>query len=281
MSALDDAMLSGEEPVQTPAETPEVIDKNSALDESMFGTPAPVEPEPTPEPEPEVQAEPEVPAEPEKPVQTPEENAKFAEQRRQKQIEDRAEQLAQERLKQAPEFQVAQKLSEIYGRPVSEILEGLEQARLERLAEQQQVSVESLQAQEATNRDIETAQAKLVQTQFEMWKMRVNSEATAIQQQYPSLTPDEVEAAKAYMLETLGNPDLPLDQAVNALYGTKIREAEREAMKQELLAELGNRKPSPIPPQGGKPAPASVLTDDEKYVARKMGLTEADYLRYK
>lgn len=217
----------------------------------------------------------------EKKVQTPDENAKFAEQRRQQQLEQRVQQEL-ERLKQeAPEFKMAQTLSQMYGKPVDQIFAELQQAALQKQAQEQGVPVEVLkQIQDTTSRSAQLEQ-QLNQMRFDSWKNRVDSEATTLQSKYPMLSQDDMNQSQEYLLDTLRNPDFPLERAVFALHGEKIATGLREIAKQEALAEISGRGKSPLPPQGGKPSPTDTLTEQERYAAQAMGVSEEDYLKYK
>lgn len=249
----------------------------------------PNEPEASPEPdvtEPEADSEPE--PTPERKVQTPEENARFAEERRQRQAEERAA-AALEKLKQEdPAFQTAKLLEELYGAPITQIQAQLQQERVKQMAAQQGISVEAAQTieneKEAVRRAKEEAaqaQHEVTQLQFEKWTSRVEQEGIQLRKQYPVLTEQDIFEATNYMLNTLQNPNLPLDQVVHAVHGTKLTEAIKQQAKNEALAEISGRKQTPIPPQGGKPAAAETLTDAEKYVAKQMGLSEEEYIKWR
>lgn len=256
-------------------ETPAAIEEPEAAPEIE-----PTEPEATPEPEPE-NPEPEPDPESEKKVQTPEENARFAEERRQRQAEERA-QAALEKLKQEdPAFQAAKLLEEIYGAPISQIQSQLQKARLEQIAQQQNIPVEAVERIDKAEKANAQAAQELVQIQFAAWEARMGQESLQIKQQYPVLSDADLQEAQAYILNTARNPDLPLEQAVMAVHGKKLTEAIKQAAKTEALAELSGRKQTPIPPQGGKPTAAATLSDQEKYFAKQMGLTEEEYIKWR
>lgn len=249
------------------------------------------EPEPEPEKEPEKEAEPETTLEEEKPakrVQTPEENAKFAEQRRQQQVEQRAEQLVAERMKSSNEFKTAQLLAEMYNVPVDQLYSRLQEARIAKEAEETNAPVETVREKHQAKAEAEQSKEELnrlrtenVQTQYQLWQTRVDGEQSKLQGTYPMLSEDEFKTARNYMLQELKNPNLPLENAVYALYGQKIVAEQARIAKNEALAEISGRAKSPLPPQGGKTSSGPTLTDDERYVAKKMGISEEDYLRWK
>lgn len=253
-----------ETPISEPAPEPEVNEPEPT-----------VEPEPTPEPEP----APVAPSEPQKPVQTPEDNARFAEQRRQQQLEERARQLAEERLKQSPEYQLAELVKQQTGLPLDQALKQIQQAALQRQAEAQGVPVEVLQRiQEAENR-AQTVEQQLQQVQFNAWMQRIEAERSSLKAKYGFLEDADLDTAREHMLTVMRNPEIPLEQALMATHGQKIVDHYREQARQEALAEISGRKPSPLSPQGVRQdSPNAVeLTDDEKYFARQFGLKESDY----
>lgn len=234
------------------------------------------EPEPTPEPAP-VQT-PQTP-EPQKPVQSAEDNARFAEQRRQQQLEERAKQLAQEQLKQSPEYQLAELVRQQTGLPIDQALAQIKQAALQRQAEAQGVPVEVLQRIQDAETRAQTVEQQLQQVQFQSWMNRIDAEKASLKSKYGFLEDADLDAARDHMLTVMRNPEVPLEQALMAVHGQKIVDHYREQARQDALAELSGRKPSPLPPQGGKPeASNSVeLTDDEKFFARLAGIKLEDY----
>lgn len=246
------------------------------------------EPEQKPEPESEQEPEPEVDQEdkpqqdqpkPEKRVQTPEENARFAEMRRQKQAEERAKEL----LKQTPEYQLAQFLAQQYGMTPDQLLAKVQEAVLQRQAQQMGVPIEVLKQIEEERRARQELEQRLAQTEFQSWYSQKQAEMAQLKSRFSGvLTDEDLQSAVMYQLETLKNPDLPLEQVVYAVHGGKIAEHLRKIAKQEALAEISGRKQGPLPPQSAKSAPADYgLTEEEKYVARKLGLTEAEYAKFK
>ena len=126
-------------------------------------------------------------------------------------------------------------------------------------------------------------QQQLQQAQFDAWFNQQEVAKHDILREYPMLTEDDVSASLDYMLNELQTTKMPLKQAVLAQHGAKILEAQREAARQEVLAEMSGRKPSPLPPQGGKGADnsGSVLTDAERKMAAMLGVSEKDYAKYK
>jgi hypothetical protein len=117
--------------------------------------------------------------------------------------------------------------------------------------------------------------------QFQNWQNRVSDEASQMKTQYPMLDDNDIEQAKLFLLETLQNPEIPLQNAVFALHGHKITDSLRNLAKQEALAEISGRKKGGLPPQGTRATEGSTLSEEERYVARNMGLSESEYLKWK
>lgn len=237
------------------------------------------ESEPEPEQEQEQEQEPETNVEPEKSkkrVQTPEENARFAEMRRQEQL--------RKQLEQTPEYQLAKALESTFGMPADALLKQVQEEQLKRQAKEQNVPVEVLRAQQEQAQLIQQLQQQLLQQQFEAWRMRVDNEMAQLKEQYKMLSEEDFLQARQYMLEVLKNPDVPLEQVVFALHGKKIADHLKESVKQEAIAEVsGRKKKNLIPPSASKAktTPYDELTPEEIYVAKQMGLTPEEYLKYK
>lgn len=237
------------------------------------------ESESEPEQEQEQEQEPETNVEPEKSkkrVQTPEENARFAEMRRQEQL--------RKQLEQTPEYQLAKALESTFGMPADALLKQVQEEQLKRQAKEQNVPVEVLRAQQEQAQLIQQLQQQLLQQQFEAWRMRVDNEMAQLKEQYKMLSEEDFLQARQYMLEVLKNPDVPLEQVVFALHGKKIADHLKESVKQEAIAEVsGRKKKNLIPPSASKAktTPYDELTPEEIYVAKQMGLTPEEYLKYK
>jgi hypothetical protein len=117
--------------------------------------------------------------------------------------------------------------------------------------------------------------------QFQSWKNKVDSDGVNIKNQFSMLTDDELDQAKMYLLDTLKNPEIPLQQAVFALYGDKITDNLKNLAKQEAMAEISGRKKGGLPPQSMKTSEGQSLTEEERYVARMMGINENDYMKWR
>lgn len=232
-----------------------------------------LEPEEEPDAEEEVELE-----EEQKPVQSKEQNARFAEMRRQQQLE----QLAQEKIKQSKEYQTTRLLSEMYGVPQEELYDRLYEAKLEREAQAQNVPVEYLREREELRKQQQTLQDQLHTIMFQQWQGRIDAEKNHLKQQFNMLSDDDINSAAYYMLNDLKRTDLPLENAVFALHGAKILDGLKNTAKNEALAEMSGRKKSPLPTRNGSKQTESVLlSDEERYVAKKLGLTDKEYSKWK
>jgi hypothetical protein len=276
--------LSGEDMIRDlfrqANENPDLLDEPDEPDEDdPADEPAP-EDNPEPEPEPAEPVDPE--PTPDKPIQTPEENARFAEMRRQQQEAQRQQELLQQQMQQTPEYQLAKTLENLYGVPVDQLHKQIQEAQLEQESKDKGVPIEYLKQQQTMQQQYNDLQAQLARVQFDGWYNRVNTEGTQLLDQYKMLTQDDISEAMNYSLERFGVNDMPLEQAVMALHGQKIITSLRESARQEALAEKGGRKNTALPPQSTGKAPSKgVLSEDEKAAAKALGISEEDYLKYK
>lgn len=242
------------------------------------GEPADKQPENESEPEPEKKEEPEPEPEPEKkPEQSAEENAKFAEMRRQKQAEERA----QAALKDTPEYKLAQSLADMYGVDVPTMLQRIEDAKIAKQAETQGKTVEQVKAENAEKQRVQALEDEVYTLKFQAWSQSKALEIADLKTKYPMLSDDDFEEAKTYMLGTLRDPIGSISRAVFALHGEKILSAQADQAKTEALAEVSGRKKGPMAPQGRAPSATETLSEQERYFAKQMGISEADYLKYK
>lgn len=234
------------------------------------------EPEQEQEQETEPEQEPEQEPEPEKPHLT-EENARFAEQRRQQQIEKRV----QEQMQSSPEYQLAQQLAKMSGKPVDALLNELQEAYIAEQAKTQNVPVEVIRKQQELEAQLAKLQQENNMSQFMNWKSRVDAEAKAIQSEFPMLVEADIMEAQNYLLQVVRNPDMPLEQAVHAVHGKKIADYLKEKARTDALAEISGRKKSAVPPQGSKTVENEALTSEERYIAKSLGMSEEEYKKWK
>lgn len=234
------------------------------------------ETEADPEAEVETEADPE--PEPDKKKQSAEENARFAEERRQRQV---ADELA--KLKESdPAFLLAKELSDMYGTSADEMLAKIREDALIKKSKETNVPVEFLKAQQASIDKQKELEDKLNALQVEGWMRRMDSEAVTLKTEFPILTDDDIEKAKVHMIGQLGRIDMPLEEVVMSLHGKRLIESLRTSAKQEALAEMSGRK-GILPTGANKSGNSSDtgLTAEEKFVAKQMGMSEADYKKYK
>jgi hypothetical protein len=213
--------------------------------------------------------------------QTPEQNAKYAEQRRQSLVEQRVKQELEQLKEQSKEFQLAQMLANQYGMPIDQLYEQVQEAVMQKQAEEKGVPLEVMRQLTQYEQQQSQLQEQINLMQFQNWQNKIFAESQQMMTQYPMLTQDDIDTAKYYLLETLQNPEIPLQQAVYALHGDKIADSLKTLAKQEALAEISGRKKGGLPPQSMKSSDAVSLTDEERFVAKMMGISEVDYIKYK
>jgi phage I-like protein len=260
-----DNVVEGEPVVEPTTPTPPVVEPPKPAE--------PVTPKPTVE-------EPTTP-------EAPDVNAANAERRRAREAK-----IAQTALENSPEVKFAKTIAEMSGKTVEQLMTEIQHAQIaERLKAEGYTDeqIPSLVPRVAQNeaeltrvkQEAESANLTLTQVKFEQWVARIENDGKAIIAEHPYLTQADVDQARNYMLTTLGNPDVPLKDAVYAVHGAKIFAAQREQLQTELLAEQSGRKPSALPPQGSVTAPTTILTPDEKYICKMMNISEADYIKNK
>jgi hypothetical protein len=214
---------------------------------------------------------------PSKKQQTPEENARFAEMRRQSIIDQRVK----EELTNSVEYRTAQILSEMYGVTPEQLYQKIEEGRVARQAEEQGIPLEVARSLEQYKNELGTYQQKLQQLEFQSWSSQIDSQANEIKKQFPMLTDDDLHDSKVYLLQTIRNPNMPLEQAVFALHGAKITNAYKSNVRNEVLAEVSGRKKGALPPQTRKASTAQSLSQDEVLAAKALGVSIDDYLKFK
>lgn len=215
--------------------------------------------------------------------QSKEDNAKFAAQRRQRELDAKVQAELERLRNESPEFQLAKQLSEMYGKPADVIMAEMREATLRKQAEESKVPYEVLKKQQEADERAERLEQEINQLRYQSWQTQIKSESTRLQEQYTMLTEEDFDQAVNYILNTAKNVDLPLEDAVFAVHGKKIVEGLSKAKVQDQLAtESGRKKKTPLAPTNGKPAsPAKQLTAEEKSIAKAFGMSEADYLKYK
>jgi hypothetical protein len=214
--------------------------------------------------------------------QSKEENAKFAEKRRQSEVKKRVE-AELERLKnESPEYKLAKTLSDKFGKPVEQIMAEMEEAALVEESKQSKVPLEILRNQKAANDRADQLERQLNELKFQSWQTQINADRAKLEKQYPVLESDDLDLAVDYILNTVKNVDLPLEQAVFAVHGKKIIDSLANAKVQDKLAnESGRKKKTALPVGNGKAKSTKQLTSDEAYIAKQFGMTAEEYNQYK
>ena len=207
-----------------------------------------------------------------------EENARNAERRRQQQ------QAALEQLRaQLPEAQLVRQLEEYYGAPMEVLAQRIQMANLQKEAQARGVTPEVIEREKQRDLEVQQLQTQLSNFEFQMFESRIQNEMQDLKTAYPMLTDADLIEAKRYMLVDLKHTDIPLEEAVLAKFGRKIVEGQREAARNEALAQAsGRRSNSTLPPSTGKSeAGKPVLTDAERAAAKIFGISAEEYLKYK
>lgn len=210
------------------------------------------------------------------------ENAEFARQRRLREQQEALEAEKQKWLNESPEGQLVKELSRTYNLPPNEILKRIQEGKAQEEAKRTGIPVEQIRARDAVALENQTLRDELQQTKSSVWSNRVLSESKALQTKYPNLTDEDLVAAADYMLKTLKNPELPIEHVARILHSGKMQEHDLKVMEQELLAKQSNRASTALPPQGTPKSTTPVtLTDAEKLVASRFGMSEAEYIKWK
>jgi len=214
--------------------------------------------------------------------QSREENARFAAQRRQdaieKQVQERLESIKQE----APEYKLANQLSELYGVPVEEMITQMQETALQKEADDRNIPIEILRERQADKDELSNVQQQLNQIRYENWQSRITAEGAKLQTDYTMLNQADMDAAVQYILHEAKNVDMPLEQAVYALHGKKIIDGLANAKVQDNLAsESGRKKKTPLAPNSGKTQTTGTLTAEESRMAKMFNMSDSEYLKYK
>lgn len=214
--------------------------------------------------------------------QSREENAKFAAQRRQQEIDKQVEEKLNALKAQSPEYALAKMIADGYGVTPEVALQQIKEAQLQEQSTKTGIPIEHLKAQEVTNQKVDSLTAELNMLRFQAWETNIKADTTRLQDQYKMLTAEDFESAKNYILNIAKNVNLPLEDAVYAVHGKKIIENLANSKVQDKLAdESGRSKKTPPAPKNGKAPTLLQATAEEKYIAKAMGMSIGDYLKYK
>lgn len=219
---------------------------------------------------------------PAKKVQSKEENAKFAAQRRQQEIDRQVQARLDELKEQSPEFKLAQSLSKRFGKPVEEIMAEMDEAALVEEAEESKIPIERLRKEKAAEEKANRLEAEVNQLKFQNWQTQIKADGEKLKSEYPMLSYDELDQAVDYILHTAKNVDMPLEEAVYALHGKKIVQSLANSKVQEDLAnQSGRSKKTPLSVRNGKSSQTNTLTAEETYIAKQFGMSADDYIKYR
>lgn len=215
--------------------------------------------------------------------QSKEENARFAAQRRQEELDRKVQEKLDEMKNADPNFLLAKQISELYGDTPENILAQMKEAQLQKQAEETKVPVEILRERQQERERLQTLENEINTLRYESWKSKIEAEGQSLRKEYTMLTENEIDEAVGYILNTAKNVDMPLEQAVYALHGKKIIEAKANAKVQDNLAnQSGRSKKTPPSPSNGKASNThDQLTDQEKFIAKQLGISFDDYLKNK
>ena len=221
--------------------------------------------------------------EPVKKVQTKEERARFAAERRERQLQERVKEELEKIQQENPANILANELSEMYGMPVEQIVEQMREAKLQKEAQEMKIPVEILKERQADREQLQKVQDELNQIRFEGWKSKIEADGKQLQTKFKMLSQEDIDEAVSYILHEAQNVDIPLEKAVYAVHGEKIINALANGKAQDKLAEeSGRKKKTPLPIKGGKTSTkTTTVTDEERYIAKQMGMSVDDYLKYK
>lgn len=218
---------------------------------------------------------------PAKKPQSKEENARFARERREREMQAKIDAALEQQRQESAEFKLAKTLAEQYGTTPEALLEQMKEAELVKQAEKENVPIERLRREQELSSKLAEQEARINQLMFSQWQTQMDVEKSTLGKEYTMLDQKDMDAAVDYMLNELKNPNVPLKSVVNMLYGDKIIEGKLKAAEQEVLAKQSGRSKKPLAPMNGKPSSTATLTDEEKYVARQMGISDEEYIKFK
>lgn len=218
--------------------------------------------------------------------QSKEENAKFAQQRREQEVQQRVQAELDKLKQESPEFKLAQQLSKMYNTTPEVMMKQIQETQLQQQSQQSGIPIETLRQQqqneqEQTNRTLRLEQ-ELNQLKFQSWQTQITADTTKLQAQYKFLEQADFDKAVDYILNTVKNVNVPLEQAVFAVHGQKIVEnLANQKVQDDLAKQSGRKAKTPPAPNNGTPTKVTKATAEEKAIAKAFGMTIEDYLKYK
>lgn len=214
--------------------------------------------------------------------QSKEENAKFAAQRREKELQDRVNAELAKIKESSAEFQLAKVMADMYGVTPEVALEQMKAEALKQQSQKTGIPVEVLQKQQQSDARVSQLEQEINNLRFQQWQNQILADTSKLQKQYKFLTKDDFKAAEDYILNVARNVNIPLEQAIYAVHGAKIVENLANNKLQNNLAEQSGRsKKTPLKPNNGKVKDEPQGTADERYIAKQMGISIKEYLKYK
>lgn len=154
----------------------------------------------------------------------------------------------EEQFKNSPEYQVAQQLSQMYGKPTDQLLQELRDAQLAQQAQQMQVPPELLRQQQAM-------QARIEQMEQEQMKRRFQEQYMTFKDKYPNVPDTDLNQAISYMarMHGAGYEDFTLEDAYRTTPSyAKVLE---EQIRQQVLESM--KQPNPLAPTGTPASPTA------------------------
>lgn len=214
--------------------------------------------------------------------QSKEDNAKFAAQRREKELQDRVNAELAKIKETSAEFQLAKVMADMYGVTPEVALEQMKQEALKQQAQKTGRSIEDLQREEAQNNRVTQLEQELNNLRFQNWQNQIDADTAKLQKQYKFLSKEDFKEAENYILNVARNVNIPLEQAVYAVHGAKIVEnLANNKIQNDLAEQSGRSKKTPLSPNNGKVKEEAQGTAEERYVAKQMGMSIKEYLKYK
>lgn len=214
--------------------------------------------------------------------QSKEKNAEFARKRREAQAKKLAEEELARMKESAPEFKLAQMLSEQFGKPVDEIMEDIKQEQMKQEAKATGRTLDDVKRERAQTDRVQTLEQEIAMLKYQGWENQMKVDGANIMKEYPMLTQEDIDSARNYILNTAKNVELPLQDAVFAVHGKKIVDAMAKGKVQDELANAsGRKKKTPLSPNNGKGKKVVTLSAEEQAMARAFGMSDEEYNKYK
>lgn len=267
-------------------------DPNASIDDDDDGDVADDEPEikPDPETKPDPEPEPKPAPKPEdKEASKPDQNSINAQRRREHEAK-----IAQKAIENSVEYKLIKEMADVAGITVEQLQRNIQAAKVAKelhaqgMPEDQIPAAAERIADERAKTQAALAEAERLQqqdtaNQFQQWQTRIENETAQVKAEYPFLTEDDILASMDFMINVAKNPNLSVQQVVNAVHGQKIIDAKLEQLRTEELAKISGRikGAAPAPQSNRAPDAGDDLTADEKFMAKMMKISEDEYKKWK